>query len=164
MFGLKPHFIFSPLVAPGKGESQMDSLDADSVRVTVRDLMDAQGRRREEVLDLVRKNRARMRGVESKGVLPNFAVGGYVLVARVGQSGITPKLMNTWTGPWRVLSKTGGHVYGVEDIVVGRSREVHIARMRPYTDASPSVTAELKELFNNLKNQRVSLTWRGLRR
>ena len=30
----------------------------------VRDLMDAQERMHEEVMDLVRKNRARMRGVE----------------------------------------------------------------------------------------------------
>ena len=44
-------------------------------------------------------------------------------------------------------------MYGVEDIVTGRSYEVHIARMRPYADASLNVTAELKEVFNNLKSQ-----------
>ena len=73
----------------------MDSLDPDSVHVMVRDLMDAQERRREEVMDFVRDNRARMRGVERKGGLPDFAVGDYVLVARVRQPGITPKLINT---------------------------------------------------------------------
>ena len=52
-----------------------------------------------------------------------------------------------------VVSKTVGHVYGVEDIVTGRSREVHIARMRPYADASLNVTVELKEVFNDLKSQ-----------
>ena len=41
-------------------------------------------------------------------------------------------------------------MHGVEDIVTGRSREVHIARMRPYADASLDVTAELKKVFNNL--------------
>ena len=56
----------------------MNSLNPDSVQVMVRDLMDAQERRREEVSELVRKNRARMRGVERKGVLPDFAVGDYV--------------------------------------------------------------------------------------
>ena len=50
------------------------TFDPDSGQVTVRDLMDAQERMREEVMDLVRKNRARMRGVEWKGVLPDFAV------------------------------------------------------------------------------------------
>ena len=44
-------------------------------------------------------------------------------------------------------------MYGVEDIVTGRSREVHSARMRPYADASLNVTAELKEAYNNLKSQ-----------
>ena len=44
-------------------------------------------------------------------------------------------------------------MYGVEDIVTGRSREVHIARVRPYADASLTVAAELKEVFSNLKNQ-----------
>ena len=47
------------------------------------------------MLELVRKNRARMRGVERKGVLPDFAAGDYVLVARVRQPGTTLKLMNT---------------------------------------------------------------------
>ena len=61
--------------------------------------MDAQERRREEVVDLVRKNREKMRDVEKKGVLPDFAVGQYVLVARVRQPGITPKPISTWTGP-----------------------------------------------------------------
>ena len=83
--------------------------------------MDAQKRGREEVLESVRKNRVRMRGVESNEVLSDIAAGDYVLVARVRQPGITSKLMNTWTGPWRVVSKTGGHVYGVDDIVTGRS-------------------------------------------
>ena len=31
--------------------------------------------------------------------LPNFAVGEVVLVARVRRSGLTPKLLMTWTGP-----------------------------------------------------------------
>ena len=115
--------------------------------------MDAQERRREEVVDLVRKNRARMRDVKKKGVLPDFAVGDYVLVARVRQPGIRPKLINTWTGPWRVVSKTGGHAYRVKDIATGRLREVHIAQMQPYADASLTVTAELKEVFNNMKSQ-----------
>ena len=76
MFGRKPYSIFSALVAPGNGEWQVDIFDPDSVQVIVSDLMDAQERRREEVLELVRKNRARMRSVKRKGVLPDFKVGG----------------------------------------------------------------------------------------
>ena len=44
-------------------------------------------------------------------------------------------------------------MYGVENIVTGRSRYLHIAWMPPYADTSLSVTAELKEVFNNLKIQ-----------
>ena len=54
-------------------------------------------------------------------MLPDIAVGDHVLVARVRQPDITSKLMNTWTRPWRVISKTGGHVYDVEDIVIERA-------------------------------------------
>ena len=77
-------------------------------------------------------------------MLPNLAVGDYVRLARVRQSGITSKLINTWTRPWRVISKNGGHVYDVADIVMEPAREVQTARMRPYADASLNFTAELK--------------------
>ena len=40
LFGQKPHSICSTFVAPGRGERQIDSLDPDSVRVMIRDLMD----------------------------------------------------------------------------------------------------------------------------
>ena len=52
-----------------------------------------------------------------------------------------------------MVSKIEGRVYGVEDIVMGRSREVHIVRMRSYADAALNVTAQLKEVFNNRKSQ-----------
>ena len=48
----------------GGQTSVRTTFDLDSMQVMVRDLMDAQKRMREEVLDLMRKNRARMRGVE----------------------------------------------------------------------------------------------------
>ena len=59
----------------GRQASMRTTFDPDSVQVMVRDLMDAQESRCEEVMDLVRKNRARMRGVERRGVVPDFAVG-----------------------------------------------------------------------------------------
>ena len=48
--------------------------------------------------------------------------GGYELVARVRQSDITSKLTNVNRTVERVVSKTGGQVYGVEDIITRRSR------------------------------------------
>ena len=87
----------------GGQTSVRPTFDSHSVQVLVRDLMDAQERRRKEVLESVRKNRARIQDVERKAVLMDFAVEDYVLVARIRQPGITPKLMNTWTGSWRVI-------------------------------------------------------------
>ena len=53
------------LVAQVGGQtSARTTFDLDIMQVMVRDLMYAQERMREEVLDLLRKNRARMRGVE----------------------------------------------------------------------------------------------------
>ncbi|CAN0058191.1 unnamed protein product, partial [Sphacelaria rigidula] len=40
---------------------------------------------------------------QGQAVLPKFAVGGFVLYARVRRQGVMPKLMSTWTGPWRVV-------------------------------------------------------------
>ena len=72
----------------------MDSLDSDIMQVMLRDAMDVHERRREEVLELMRKNRVRMRDVESKRGLTDFVVGDYVLVARVRQFGIESNLMD----------------------------------------------------------------------
>ena len=71
----------------------------------------------------------------------------YVLVARVRRNGSTPKLRMTWTGPWRVVIAPRPHVYGVQNIVSGEVRDVHVARMRFYADAVLDITAEFKEDF-----------------
>ena len=96
-------------------------------------------------------------------MVPYIGIGDHVHVARVRQLGITPKLINTWTRPWRAVSKTGGHVYDVEDIVMERAREVQITRMRPYAHASLNFAAELKRYSIALR-ARVGLTWRGSKR
>ena len=48
---------------------------------------------------------------QGKAVLPRFAVGDFVLYARVRWQGVTPKLMSTWNGPWRVVGADHSHVY-----------------------------------------------------
>lgn len=47
----------------------------------------------------------------------------------------------------------GHHVYGVEDIVTGQRKGVHVSRVNLYTDYSPDITTELQEEFRTLKNQ-----------
>ena len=87
-----------------------------------------------EVLEPVRDARDRKRVAASAGSMPNFEVGDYVLVPRVRKLGSTPELVATWTGPSRVVSGGSPHVYNVQDIVTGETKEVHVGRMRAYAD------------------------------
>ena len=69
--------------------------------------------------------------------------GYYVLVARVCKLGSAPKLVTTWTGPWREVSGGSLHVYNVQDIMTGETKDVHIVRMRAYEDSSLAVGSEV---------------------
>ena len=53
------------------------------------------------------------------------------MVASVRRPGSMPKLVSTWTGPWRIVTADKVHVYGVTNIVTGEVKDVH--------DVGPSV-------------------------
>lgn len=60
-------------------------------------------------------------------------------------------IVNTWTGPWRVVSVADRqYVVGVEDIATGEHKEVYVAWMSPYADEWLAVTAELLEVLTTL--------------
>ena len=82
-----------------------------------------------------------------------FEVGDYVLVARVRKPGRVPKLVQIWTGLWRVVPGGSEHVRVVEDTVTGETKEVHVVRMRPYADSSLVVGVEVREVFEITKHQ-----------
>ena len=107
---------------------------------------------RRDVVKRVREQRERVREVSGRGYLPVFEVGDYVLVARVKKPGRVPKLVQTWTGPWRVVPGGSEHVRVVEDIVTGETKEVDVVRMRPYADSSLVVGAEVREVFEMTKH------------
>ena len=153
MFGRAPKTFLSTLASPTSGEWRVDVMDPAALRRHVRGVVEAQVGLHKEVLKKVQTNRALQRAAVSKGALPNFAVGDYVLVARVRRSGSTPKLLMTWTGPWRVVSAEQPHVYGVQNIVSGDVRDVHVARLRFYADRALAVTAELKDVFQHAFTQ-----------
>ena len=73
-------------------------------------------------------------------------------LARVRKLGSAPKLVPTWTGPWRVLQGGSTHVYVVEDIVTGETKEVHVVRMRAYAGSSLVIGAEVKDIFEITKH------------
>ena len=54
-------------------------------------------------------------------------------------------------------------MYGVQSIVSGDVRDVHVARMRFYADAALEITAKLKEFFNIFSRTKESSKWQQLR-
>ena len=108
---------------------------------------------RREVLERVRAARDRKRVAASTGSMANFEVGDYVLVARDRKLGSAPKLVTTWTGPWRVVSGGSPHVYNVQDIVTVETKEVHVVRMHAYADSSLAIGAEVQGLFEMTTHQ-----------
>ena len=66
---------------------------------------------------------------QGQAVLPKFAVGDFVLYARVRRQGVTPKLLSTWTGPWRVVGADHAHVYSVHNIVSGAVHSALVPRL-----------------------------------
>ena len=76
-------------------------------------------------------------------------MGDYVWVAHVRRPGLTPKLLTTWTGPWRVVGAATSHIYDVQNIPTGAIQSVHVARLRFYTDSQLHITAELKDVFQH---------------
>ena len=97
---------------------------------------------------------ARRRAGSSSGLeLPNFEVGNFVLYAHVRLSGVTPKLMATWTGPWRVVGGHHPHVFEIQNIVSGSVQTAHVTRLRFYADSQLNVTADVKDVFRHAFNQ-----------
>ena len=67
--------------------------------------------------------------------------------------GRVPKLVQIWTGPWPVVRGGSDHNCVIEDIVTGATKEVHVVRIRPYTNSSLVVGAEVREAFEMTKHQ-----------
>lgn len=61
--------------------------------------------------------------------------------------------MSTWTGLLRVATADKVHVYGVQNIVLGEVRDVHVARLRFDADGSLEVTADFIEIFQHTPTQ-----------
>ena len=106
---------------------------------------------RKQLAHRVQAVRAASRRRESKGVLPNVAVGGYVPMARLCPPEKTSKTISTWTGPWRVTNASSPHVYHVQNNF--RVTTAHVARLKFYKDSSLGITAYAQEAFQYFLNQ-----------
>ena len=71
------------------------------------------------------------------------------MVARVRRPGSTPKLVSTWRGPWRVITADKICVYGVQNLITGEVKDVHVVRLLFYEDKYLEMTVALKEVFQH---------------
>ena len=94
----------------------------------------------------VKKNHENHRQAANRGKLPNFAVGDYVMLARVRRSGSGMKWVSVWTGPRRIVTADKVHVYGAENKVTGEVKDVHMVCLRFYADKDMERTAISKEV------------------
>ena len=153
MFGRATLISFSTLASSTGEDSKVDALDEEASRRKVANAVEAQQQLHKVVEERVKKNHERQRQAASRGQLPNFAVGDYVMVARVRRPGSTPKLVSTWTDPWRIVTVDEVHVYGVQNIVTGEVKDVHMVRLRFYADKDLKMTVALKEVFQHAFTQ-----------
>ena len=100
----------------------------------------------QEAVEVSRETKRKL--AQGQAVLPKFAVGDFVLYARVRRQGVTPKLLSTWTGPWRVVGADHAHVYSVQNIVSGAVHSAHVARLRFMQTRSCKSRQNLRMFFS----------------
>ena len=69
------------------------------------------------------------------------------MVVSVRRPGSTSKLVSTWAGPFRIVTVDEMNVYGVQNIVTGEVKDVHVVRLRFYVDKYMDMTVALNEVF-----------------
>lgn len=102
------------------------------MRDLVSELVQAQEKLHQHVLWRVAAERRDSWGSESAGVMEAFQVGDYVLMAQPRK---IPEFVSQMD--WAAESSLQGkHAHTVEGVVSKQRVQAHIARMRPYSDAS----------------------------
>ena len=103
--------------------------------LNVSELLECVQELRPVVQNKLQENRSIARQSASRGDLPNFTEGYYVLVARedffAGE-----KLTVRWRGPRRIIKALNDYVFQVEDLRNGRLEDVHGRRLKFYRDGS----------------------------
>lgn len=128
------------------------------------------------VQDTVQENRKRKRESMSKGRLPNFTEGDYVLVAR-NDFHAGEKLALRWRGPRRIVKALSDYVFQVEDLRNGMVEDCHGSRLKFYSDRSLNSAAilshvlssetgmpvaRLMQLVDSPDGLKVQVRWKGL--
>ena len=150
--GRAPLTSFSTLASSTGEDWKVDELDEEALRRKVAIAVEAQQRLHKVIEERMKKNRERKRKAASRGQLPNL-VGDQVMVARVRRPDSTPKLVSTWTDPWRTVTADKVHVYNGQNTVMSKLKDVHVVHLRFYIDKDLEITAALKKVFQHAFTQ-----------
>ena len=128
------------------------------------------------VQNAVQANRSRNRKSQSRGMLPKFSGGDFVLVAREDFSA-GEKLALRWRGPRRVLMPFSDYVYTVEHLRNGLTDDTHGTCLKFYRNRSLETrlvmshvlsyesgmpVARLMRLIDTADGFKVLIGWKGL--
>ena len=126
---------------------------------TARDNIRALQDRMDELHPLVQKalqsHRDNSRRAASKGRLPNFTEGDFVLVAQDSYKA-GEKLALRWRGPRRVIQARSEFVYQVEDLRNGALEDIHATRLKFYRDSSLNTEAIMLHVLSSESGMVVS--------
>jgi len=100
-------------------------------------------------------NRERSRKAASRGQLPNFSEGDFVLVARE-EFFAGEKLSLRWRGPRRVVKCLSDYVYKIEDLRNGSCSDIHSSRLKFYTDKDLNTKAIMPHVVHSEHGMEVS--------
>ena len=100
-------------------------------------------------------NRKKAREHASRGCLPNFENGDYVLVAR-SDFHAGEKLCLRWRGPRRVKKALSNYVYQVEDLRNGQLDDVHASRLKLFRDSEIDEVAIMSHVLQSETGMLVS--------
>ena len=104
-------------------------------------IVEAQQRQHKVVEERAKRNHEGQRQAASRGQLPNFAVGNYVMAARVRKRSSTLELVSTWTSTAsRILSRA-------------KFKDARVVHFRFYADKDLELTVALKEVFQHAFTQ-----------
>lgn len=96
----------------------------------------------------LQNNRERLRQHMSKGKMPNFEEGDFVLVARDNfHKG--EKLCLRWRGPRRVIKAVNDWLYQIEDLRNGAIETAHASRLKFYSDSAFDSTAIMSHVMHS---------------
>lgn len=126
------------------GSLRLSPADEQRLWEHVQYAVESQEELQQSVLGCVAKAYKQSWERSSSREMPQFAVGDYLLVPRVYQQEHHPKIVSTWTEPWRVVSEDKEYVYTVQSIMNGVLRDAHVARMRFNAGQALAATKPMK--------------------